>query len=256
MYCCYLCNEDWEEEEEMLARSYLSNDVQDTVGRFKQAGAVCQELLLRQAQVSSFIHCSRCLSHVDGIRDISAQVHSLGMLVDATATRMIREARNIGAPTLNVNLFSPLPNQDDNNTPLDFLGRTILHRLLDRRFHEGFSRYCTLAHEALIDAQSVKVQDRLGRTQLHLLCQKGPYCCVKIALESGADPSNATIFGHLPLHYAAQRGNLKIFELLLEHKEQFDVSQEDKFSQTALRYARYEGHTEIEELLIQAGAKE
>ena len=47
------------------------------------------------------------------------------------------------------------------------------------------------------------LQDLLGRTALHIACEKGWTLFVEVLLELGADPGVVTVFGHLPLHYAA-----------------------------------------------------
>ena len=222
------------------------------IGIFKQEGAVCQELIL-QVQIYSLFSCIDWDSHAGSIRDISARIHSLGISIDATATRMMGENRDTSAPAVNMNFFSSFRDQGDNNTPLDFLGRTIVHQLIDS---PNFWNDCPndLECEPFINAKSVQIQDRLGRTMLHLLCQKGAYYCIKEVLETGADPSATTIFGHLPLHYAAQRGDLDICELLLEYEELFDIDQKDNLGGTAIVYATRERHTGVEELLIKFGA--
>jgi len=93
-------------------------------------------------------------------------------------------------------------------------------------------------------------QDILGRTPLLIACQdtwKGE--AVEILLEEKADPGLATIYGSLPLHYAAAKGSVEICELLLMHKARFDIKAVDSAGKTALDYANEKRHQKVVDLL-------
>jgi hypothetical protein len=271
MYC-HLCEKEWEKEweqqrekeEEEGEKKYeksgenpwSSNNsiMEDTIKDFKQAGAICQEVLAQQAQISAMIRCA-WQDHFAQIEDYSAQVYSRILSIRAIAIFVLGEARHSSISTQRVNRFCLLPDQDENDINRDFLGRTISHQLVD--LSDGSTGFIQPEHFLLIGAtSSYRVQDRLGRTLLHLLCQKGSYGCVERSLQIGADPSATTIYGHLPLHYAAQRGDFDMCKLLLRYKERFDIWQIDKFSRTAHNYAVFGNHQEVKWLLEDAAEEQ
>ncbi|KAI4950552.1 hypothetical protein J4E91_004437 [Alternaria rosae] len=92
-------------------------------------------------------------------------------------------------------------------------------------------------------------QDILGRTALLIACQEEWEEAVVRLLEEKADPGLSTIYGSLPLHYAAATGSLEICKLLLMHKTEFDIKAADNASNTALDWAKEKGHYEVVELL-------
>jgi hypothetical protein len=134
----------------------------------------------------------------------------------------------------------------------DFLGRTIAQQLLD----ENIPGFGTELVQWCIDAQSVNVQDRLGRTLLHLLCQRNSMKGVELALEAGADPGATTIYGHLPLHYAAAGGCYYVCTMLLQHWDRFGVHQCDNLGWSARNHADINKHASIVELLNEANHRE
>jgi hypothetical protein len=260
MKSCHLCEKEWEEEDEEegektyeKSREHLwssnSSFVEATIEYFKQAGAICQEVLVRQAQVSAMICCGSWNHHISQIADCSAQIYSKILSINARAISMLGEAKYSSISTQQANWFCLLPGQDENNTSRDFLGRTVSHQLVDLG-----EKVCSTWLEDFIESPC-QVQDRLGRTLLHLLCQKGSYECVERSLQIGADPSATTIYGHLPLHYAAQRGDYDMCNLLLRYKEKFDIEQEDEFGRTAYDYASVEDHRHVK-LLLKDAAEE
>lgn len=134
----------------------------------------------------------------------------------------------------------------------DCLRRTELHRLLDEAM-DGENDYFTGEFRdtlyTLIDGSEVNYTDVLSRSVLHLACQKGWEEGVEILLENGADPGVTTIYGSLPLHYAAAKGHLGTCKLLLEHDYQFDIDEEDCDGKMAVHYAKREGHESVADLL-------
>jgi hypothetical protein len=255
---CYLCEQGGEEGGERICEkikeySWSSNSsiVEDTIKDFKQAGAICQEVLVRQAQVAAMIRCTRWAEHLDQMKGCAAQIHTRIMSINARAIPMIRESKYSYIPTQQVDRFLSPPVQDENNNTGDFLRRTIAHRVLDQLPDNQI--ISNLEDFPLIEVKSFnQVRDRLGRTLLHLLCQKGSYKLVQRSLQIGADPSATTIYGHLPLHYAAQRGHYEICELLSRYKEMFEIGQIDKHGNTACDYASWENHQRVKSLLEDA----
>ena len=92
-------------------------------------------------------------------------------------------------------------------------------------------------------------QDILGRTALLIACQKEWKEAVKWLLEEEADPEITTIYGSLPLHYAAANDSIEICKLLLAHKARFDMKAVDCIEKTALDYAKAKGYQEVVDLL-------
>jgi hypothetical protein len=134
-------------------------------------------------------------------------------------------------------------------TVQDCLGRTHAHRCLD-----VFSKYDVLSDQDLelflsILESDPDHQDILGRTLLHIACQMDWAECVEKLLALGAKPGLATIYGSLPIHYAAALGSLEICRKLLACRIRFDTSAEDCNGQTAFSYAGTHGHPEVQELL-------
>jgi hypothetical protein len=257
---CQLCEKEWQkagegEGEKICEKSkehpWGSNSsmVEDTIKDFKQTGAICQEVLVRQAQVSEMIRCAWWDGHVAQIQDYSAQIYLRILSINARAISIMREAKDSRISTHQANRFCLLLGQDENNTARDLLGRSVGHQLMDQLPYQR-ARYIVPKDFQFLEVESLnQVQDRLGRTLLHLLCQKGSYECVEMGLQTGADPSATTIYGHLPMHYAAQRGDDHICLLLLKYKTEFDVRQKDDFGHTACLYAATEGHWRVVSLL-------
>lgn len=132
----------------------------------------------------------------------------------------------------------------------DCLLRNNFHRWLDQmwlsdvvgdleledRFQYGFER----------DENNADV---LGRTPLHIACQKGWGAYVRMMLEHDIDVDTATVYGHSPLHYAAARGSLEICRMLLEFEDQHDIGRKDCKGRTARVYAELGGHKDVIDLL-------
>jgi hypothetical protein len=137
----------------------------------------------------------------------------------------------------------------------DCLKRTRLHRMLDQ-VTEGNIFWGEFNEDLddMIEGGDIDHTDYLGRSVLHLACQKGWKIGVKTLLDNGADPSAETSYGSLPLHYAAAKGFLKICMLLLEHKDRFDVEWKDCTWWTALDYAANKGHDSVACLLGSASS--
>jgi hypothetical protein len=127
---------------------------------------------------------------------------------------------------------------------LDCLGRTYLHRYLDcKPLRSGTSSgkettsslgfYLSIAKFSQAD---INQSDIFGRTALHVACQKNQEYMAKTLLESGANPTAATVCGLQPLHFAAANGSKPICRLLIAFKA--EVNALDKLLQTPMNYAK------------------
>jgi len=129
----------------------------------------------------------------------------------------------------------------------DCLERSWLHIRMDHANH-GKRHLLELAFS--IDVSDLKDrQDIFGRTILIIACQEGWEGTVEWLLEEEADPGLTTIYGSLPLHYAAAKGLVRICEQLLAHKARFDIRAKDCVGKTALDYAREKEHQDVVDLL-------
>ena len=70
-------------------------------------------------------------------------------------------------------------------------------------------------------------------------------------LEAGADPNLPAHRGETPLHYAAQRGDVRAIGVMLGHGG--DPNFGDHRSSTALHHAAYHGHLEAVEIMLRRG---
>lgn len=68
-----------------------------------------------------------------------------------------------------------------------------------------------------------------------------------------ADPDLQDRYGQTALMYAAEKGNVSVVKLLLEHDADTEIK--DEFKRTALMYAVENGHLNVAELLLDHGAK-
>ncbi|KAF3003437.1 hypothetical protein E8E13_001880 [Curvularia kusanoi] len=120
----------------------------------------------------------------------------------------------------------------------DCLKRTQIHRMLDQAMdRESGLEFHGWAYDHLRGGTGVNHTDVLGRSVLHLACQKGFEYGVTKLLADGANPSIKTVYGSLPLHYAAANGFASICEMLLQHMGSEELDAEDDFGMTALDYA-------------------
>jgi ankyrin repeat protein len=98
-----------------------------------------------------------------------------------------------------------------------------------------------------------KATNRYGVTPLSLACTNGNAAIVRLLLRAGADPNAALPGGETPLMTASRVGSLASVTALLERGATVDAK-DDRRGQTALMWASAEGHADVVEALIKAGA--
>eukprot|EP01041_Mallomonas_annulata_P000081 gene81-100_t len=105
----------------------------------------------------------------------------------------------------------------------------------------------------LIEAgANINIQDKEGRTPLHLSCLKGHTKVSRYLLEKGANHSIVDEVGCTPLHYAAKHGRVRITHLLAEFGAQ--IHTRDHWGLNALQWACINGHNDVIEALADRGA--
>ena len=97
------------------------------------------------------------------------------------------------------------------------------------------------------------VANRYGVTPLTLACTNGNAAMIDMLLKSGADPNAALSGGESALMTAARSGSLAAVKTLLSGGARIDAK-EDRRGQTALIWAAAEGHADVVQALIDAGA--
>ncbi|KAI4212329.1 MAG: hypothetical protein LQ351_004899 [Letrouitia transgressa] len=110
--------------------------------------------------------------------------------------------------------------------------------------------------ELLINGANINSRDEAGWTPLTWAVSKGRVNTTKLLLEKGADHLLHDRSGRLPIHYAAQRGDRHIVDLLAERDiyRFSNLSQKNKFGETPLHLAASEGHVEVVQLLLTKNA--
>lgn len=93
-----------------------------------------------------------------------------------------------------------------------------------------------------------------GLTLLQHAVSRNSYISATLLLEGGVDPDLKSRGTHhyTALHYAAERDNQQMIELLVTHKAKTDVT--DKYKQTPLHVAAHEGNPRAVYALTKAGA--
>ncbi|KAF1849974.1 uncharacterized protein K460DRAFT_411769 [Cucurbitaria berberidis CBS 394.84] len=131
---------------------------------------------------------------------------------------------------------------------VDCLGRSPLHFWLDGISCDCDDTELEILQEPMI-LLNINKSDILSRTPLHIACQHGWEATTHALLDFGADPHKATIYGSLPLHYAAAKGFVVICKLLLAHMDVGVVDSKDCEGNDAARYALDNNHVEVYKLI-------
>ncbi|HET9941870.1 MAG TPA: ankyrin repeat domain-containing protein [Terriglobia bacterium] len=97
------------------------------------------------------------------------------------------------------------------------------------------------------------VANNYGVTPLLDASRTGDAAMIEVLLKAGADPKRTHTEGETPLMAASRSGNVAAVRLLLDRG--VDVNATDAFQkQTALMWAAAEGHTDVVDALLNAGA--
>lgn len=108
----------------------------------------------------------------------------------------------------------------------------------------------------LIEKSSVDVNSNAGRwTALHGAAKYSRSTAIRMLTDAGANCRALDSDGKIPLHLAAEKGDIKKFRVLFGTDPGMDVNVLDGvFRRTPLHYAAEEGHRSIVELLLDRGA--
>ena len=201
----------------------------------------CGELLVLQHRI--IVH--------GGPKNWRAQYKALSLEVSKRASAIFA---SIGPPKTSV--YSEIvgvyhPAFISTDSPQDCLERVELHFYMDGVVDHRDRNNCSdepFEFEGDLSAQKDR-QDILGRTALLIACREQWKDAVVRLLEEEADPGLATIYGSLPLHYAALNGSIDICKQLLERKTKFDLEAKDCLGKTALDWARKKNHQDVVNLL-------
>ncbi len=104
--------------------------------------------------------------------------------------------------------------------------------------------------EALLPLTKKNCRNKYGKTPLHIAAEHGQMKIVEFLLEKGANPNTRDNLGRLPFHSAAFGGDLDIVKLLKQ--DVIDIA--DDFGRSALFSAIPNNHKHVLEYLIQHGA--
>jgi len=95
----------------------------------------------------------------------------------------------------------------------------------------------------------INVQDRVGRTALHLAALHERVDVVRILLEAGAEVDVTDLrYGFRPLHFAARKGNVGACELLIKYGS--DIDAQSLQGETALHLAAINVHPAVVTILL------
>jgi hypothetical protein len=172
------------------------------------------------------------------------------------ATQFIRKYHGIDAvpPEIQIcPLFLPdemgvYPWTRDGKLEKDCLGRTWLHQYLDSKKNTCFP---WKIEEVMIKSNfqrstcfDIDKQDIIGRTPLHIACEKGLLSFAAKLIELGADVTKQTILTMTPLHLAAASGSREIVEILLRCPRVI-INAQDINGWTPFHYATRHNHASI-----------
>lgn len=112
----------------------------------------------------------------------------------------------------------------------------------------AFNGHTDIVWLLLEEGARIEARNRDGRTVL-MFAASGPFpATVQVLLEAGASPDVADeIEGWTALMFASAEGNTEVARVLLEHGA--DPSLKDKDGETALDFAKNNGHVKVMQLL-------
>jgi len=102
------------------------------------------------------------------------------------------------------------------------------------------------------DLSQIIAEDAAGRQAIHFAANKGNLKILSFLIKKGADPASETAAGTSVLHFAAIGGHTEVVKLLLEKDIPFDKKNRGQI--TPLYYAAMRGHEEVVSLLLDKNA--
>jgi len=139
--------------------------------------------------------------------------------------------------------------------PGSTLERSDATREINLNLEKAISVGTTSEVEAAINAGAdANYSDKYGRTVLMYAAFRGDCYFMALLLERGARINDVDFGGMSALIFAVKQGNAEAVDYLL-HKGA-NVNLRDNFNESALMIARSKKLTEIENILISAGAKD
>ncbi|CAB0039782.1 unnamed protein product [Trichogramma brassicae] len=114
------------------------------------------------------------------------------------------------------------------------------------------------AYRRTVDVDVIDPNNK-NRTPLQLAIERGQRKVFELLLRRGANPNLATKYGNTPLHYICQRDNdddlIEIFFKICDEKHRLvPVDARNEWGQTPLIDAPFHGLTKVTELLLKRGA--
>lgn len=91
-----------------------------------------------------------------------------------------------------------------------------------------------------------------GATALWCAAGAGYYSIVKLLIEHGADPNQATTNNSTPLRAACFEGRLEVVRYLVEHNADLTIA--NRYMNTCLMISSYKGHLDVVSYLLEKGA--
>ncbi|KAF2015563.1 ankyrin [Aaosphaeria arxii CBS 175.79] len=134
--------------------------------------------------------------------------------------------------------FTRLPSEWQAQLPVDCLGRSWLHRILDSSYPN--SRLTERHHrleQMISERGDLNCQNVLGQTPLMSAIVCNNLRVVQILLDNNANPDQEDVCGLTPLHYAAAMGHKSCCEVLLQNSTLSLNKQEENFHLTPLMLA-------------------
>ncbi|CAO2658783.1 Nn.00g065060.m01.CDS01 [Neocucurbitaria sp. VM-36] len=214
---------------------------QDNLTDLQKRGAIGSEFLARRNRLLG--HCRDSI-HRHGVssRLVKAELNRFLSLVPAILDKVCLLLKNFDLPDFaKTGLYYPdelvYEIVHSGEWLSDCLQRTPVHQWLDAVTHTLTDTDTQILQQS-ITMTDLNQQDVLGRSLLHIACQKAWTGGVKALLHIGADPKLPTCYGHLPLHYAAANGSSYICKLLLDaYNGEYDLGRLDCHGNSALYYS-------------------
>eukprot|EP01063_Lacrimia_lanifica_P020183 TRINITY_DN27516_c0_g1_i1.p1 TRINITY_DN27516_c0_g1~~TRINITY_DN27516_c0_g1_i1.p1 ORF type:complete len:416 (+),score=203.48 TRINITY_DN27516_c0_g1_i1:70-1317(+) len=133
---------------------------------------------------------------------------------------------------------------------VDDSGDTLLHAAVQPSTH-----VMTYVLDKLAPAGAVvDAKNKLGKTALHEAAKRNLVGCVKLLLESGADPLVMNELGSTPFHTACACGSVETMDVLLAACEGVTPELQDGSGAYPIHRCAYDGDERVFEMLVKHGA--